>query len=107
MIYVATDNGLIACERDDAWRIVRRGLDGKRVTSVIAREGVILAGTRDGIFRSDDDGRNWREASEGLRHRHVRWLASHPDVSDLEFAGTEPAAIFISHDGANSWRECL
>jgi photosystem II stability/assembly factor-like uncharacterized protein len=33
-------------------------------------------------------------------------MAYHPDVSDREFAGTEPAAIFISHDGAGSWREC-
>jgi photosystem II stability/assembly factor-like uncharacterized protein len=36
----------------------------------------------------------------------VRWLAFHPDVSDLEFAGTEPAGIFVSHDGAATWRVC-
>jgi hypothetical protein len=106
MIYLATDNGLIVSERADEWSVVRRGLEGKRVTSVIAREGVILAGTTNGVFRSDDDGHNWREVSAGLGHRHVRWLAYHPDISDLEFAGTEPAAIFVSRDGANSWREC-
>jgi len=54
-----------------------RGLDGQNVTSAIAREGVILAGTTNGVFRSDD-----------------------------EFVGTEPAAIFVSHNGARSWREC-
>jgi photosystem II stability/assembly factor-like uncharacterized protein len=36
----------------------------------------------------------------------VRWLAYHPDVSDLEFVGTEPAGIFVSHDGAATWRGC-
>lgn len=106
MIYLATNNGLIVCERDDEWGVVLRGLEGQRVTSVITREGVILAGTTDGVFRSDDDGRNWIEASVGLGHRHVRWLAYHPDISDFEFAGTEPAAIFISRNGGNSWREC-
>jgi photosystem II stability/assembly factor-like uncharacterized protein len=48
----------------------------------------------------------WFEANRGLSLRHVRWLAYHPDTSDLEFAGTEPAGIFVSHDGAGSWRDC-
>jgi len=105
MIYLATNNGLVACKWDGEWHEVRRGLERKHVTSVIAREGVILAGTTDGIFRSDDDGSNWREVSAGLGYRHVRWLAYHPDVSDLEFAGTEPAAIFVSQDGGDFWSE--
>ncbi len=106
MIYLATNTGLVACDYDGDWRIVRRGLEWRRVTSVIAREGVILAGTTDGVFHSDDDARTWREASDGLSQRHVRWMAYHPDISDFEFAGTEPAAIFISRDGASTWQEC-
>jgi photosystem II stability/assembly factor-like uncharacterized protein len=106
MLYLATDNGLAMCEREHEWSLIRRGLEGRRVTSVIAREGVILAGTTEGVFRSDDDGRSWREASAGLSHRHIRWLAYHPDISDFEFAGTEPAAIFLSRDGGDSWHEC-
>ncbi len=106
-VLLATANGLAVAERaNGAWKVVRRTLEGTRVTSVIAREGVILAGTRDGVLRSDDGGASWRDASQGLTTRYVRWLAYHPDLSDREFAGTEPAAIFISHDGANSWREC-
>jgi photosystem II stability/assembly factor-like uncharacterized protein len=33
-------------------------------------------------------------------------MAYHPDISDREFAGTEPAAIFVSHNGGGSWRIC-
>jgi photosystem II stability/assembly factor-like uncharacterized protein len=73
---------------------------------LIAREGVILAGTESGVFRSDDEGETWQEASQGLTTRHVRWLAFHPEISDLEFAGTEPANIFVSHNGGESWRAC-
>ena len=106
-LLVATNNGLfVGVRQNNSWQIQRQGLMGHNVTSVIAREGVILAGTRDGVFRSDDLGENWDAASEGLTHRIVRWMAYHPDVSDFEFAGTEPAAIFVSHDGAESWREC-
>ena len=39
-----------------------------RGTSIIAREGVILLGTRQGIWRSGDLGETWIEASDGLMH---------------------------------------
>ena len=106
-LLLATDKGLVLCERDgDNWRASMRGLQDYQVTSGIAREGVILAGTTKGVFRSDDMGQTWEEASSGMTSRHIRWLAFHPDVSDLEFAGTEPAGIFISHNGGESWRAC-
>jgi hypothetical protein len=103
MILIATDSGLIVCE--PGWQIARQGLTDQRVTSVIARAGVILAGTPRGVFRSDDAGRTWAEASRGLAQPYVRWLAYHPAISDFEVAGCEPASIFISRDGAETWQE--
>lgn len=106
-LLIATEDGLAMCQRDAGeWREAARGLASQEVTSVIAREGAILAGTREGAFRSEDGGRTWQAASEGLSIKHVRWLAYHPDISDREFAGTEPAGIFVSHDGGESWRAC-
>jgi hypothetical protein len=106
MIALATNNGVVIAE-SASWHGpqngLRRSLEGQHVTSIIAREGVILAGTLDGIFSSNDKGRTWHEASAGLGQRHVRWLAFHPDISDFEVAGTEPANIYISHDGGGSW----
>jgi len=107
LLVVATARGVHVYERSqDNWQQIAHGLDHLRVTSIVAREGVILAGTTDGVYRSDDFGNTWREASTGLTTRYVRWMAFHPDVSDLEFAGTEPAGIFVSHNGGESWREC-
>src|SRR3990170_5662534 len=107
LLFLATKQGLAICQRQDGdWVELRRGLSDQTVTSLIARQGVILAGTKNGLHRSDDLGVTWHPASEGLTHRHVRWLAYHPHISDLEFAGTEPAGVFISHDGAATWREC-
>lgn len=103
---LAMRNGLAVAARHPAgWRTVHHTLAGKEVTTVIAREGVILAGTTEGVFRSADMGQTWEASNHGLTYRHVRWLAFHPDVSDLEFAGTEPAAIFISRDGGETWEE--
>ena len=53
-------------------------------------------------MRSDDLGKTWHHASDGLQPQYVRWLAYHPDISDCEFAGTEPADIFVSRDGAKT-----
>ncbi len=106
-LYLATHEGLVVAEQQAGnWQIVRQGLNGRSVTSVITREGVILAGTTQGIFCSQDNGRTWAETDHGLTIPHVRWLAFHPDISDFEFAGTEPAAIFTSRDGAKTWHEC-
>ena len=106
-LILATAKGILICEQDgNDWHDVTRSLTDQHVTSVIAREGVILAGTENGVFRSDDEGQTWEEASKGLTARHVRWMAYHPDISDFEFAGTEPAGIFISHDGGESWDSC-
>ena len=107
-LYLATNNGLWIAEHNECeWLVASHALERHQVTSVIAREGVILAGTRQGVFRSTDGGHAWHEASTGLALKHVRWLAYHPDQSDVEYAGTEPAAIFVSHNGAESWRQCV
>ena len=106
-LILATEQGIVICDRDgDHWKESLRELKEYSVTSVIAREGVILAGTEAGIFRSENEGQTWEEASNGLTTQHVRWMSYHPDISDLEFAGTEPANIFVSNNGGESWRAC-
>jgi photosystem II stability/assembly factor-like uncharacterized protein len=105
-LYLATKDGLAVAEgQGGEWQVVRRGLNGRQVTAVIAREGTILAGTTDGIFRSNDEGQSWQDTNRGLSVRHIRRLAYHPGISDLLMAGTEPAALFISEDGGESWQE--
>lgn len=105
-LFLATTEGVVTVRGEGSqWEIAGRALAAKHVTSIIAREGVILAGTESGIQRSDDGGVHWAESDEGLRLPHVRWLAYDPAVSDREFAGTEPAAIFLSRDGGRTWAE--
>lgn len=106
-LILATEQGIVVCERKDiGWQESLRGLTNQNITSITAREDTVLAGTTKGVFRSEDEGKTWREASTGLTAHHIRWIAFPPDHSDLVFAGTEPANIFISQDGGNSWRLC-
>jgi hypothetical protein len=71
--------------------------------------GTLLASTTAGIFRSDDGGVSWEEASTGLTASNV-WSLLITDDGNTLFAGTFAAgtnrgAIFRSTDGAQSWEE--
>jgi photosystem II stability/assembly factor-like uncharacterized protein len=101
---LATDAGVLIADAASDWTILGGG-GPAGATSVAAASGVVLAGHRDGIHRSLDDGVTWRPSANGLVHRHVRWLALAPDAG-LALAGTEPAGIFLSHDMGESWRGC-
>lgn len=100
-LYLATGHGVSVASNEGDWRIIRSTLEGQQVNCISAWKGIALAGTTDGIFRSSDEGETWREASQGLQVRRIRWLASH---TNYELAGTEPAGIFISRDGGSSWK---
>lgn len=105
-LLLATEQGIVICEREGSdWHESLRALADQHVTSVIAHNGMLFLGTEGGIFRSSD-GQAWEEVSNGLTTPHVRWMAHHPDTSNLVLAGTEPANIFVSHDEGISWRLC-
>lgn len=64
----------------------------------------VYAGTTDeGLFKSDDGGRNWERLS-GIPHPRVTSVAVSP-VDGAVYAGTEPSSLFVSRDGGGSWRE--
>src|SRR5689334_18852810 len=100
LLLVGTADGVSICKQAGGdWREIGRSLAGQMITCVSASGAVALAGTADGIWRSEDGGESWQEATQGLSIRHIRWLAHHPGVDGLAFAGTEPAGLFVSRDG--------
>lgn len=106
-LFLATRNGVVAAHREDGqWRMGARTLPDHDVTSITAGEGVLLAGTTAGIFRSQDAAQTWQEAGEGLSVPHVRTLVHAGHNPPFFVAGTEPAGIFTSGDGGSSWQEC-
>jgi len=107
MLVIATKEGVVvAQEANGDWQQAGRSLTARQVNSVSVQDGSILAGTSDGIFRSEDLSQTWAASSEGISVPKIRWVAHHPDASGTVLAGTEPAAIFLSRDGGRLWREC-
>jgi hypothetical protein len=103
-LYIATAMGLfIATQTDGNWNIVRHTLAEKYFTSITVSGGTILAGSAEGIWRSSDYGKSWNEANKNLAIRHVRWMAHTVYPQTIFLAGTEPAGIFVSRDGGQTW----
>ncbi len=107
-IYLAADDGLISVERSAGnWHETGRSLQGRRLTSVTAWRDTIVVGGLDGVWVSRDQAKSWKSASDCLpeHSRHIRWLARNAARPVRIFAGTEPAGIFTSDDGGETWQE--
>lgn len=81
-------------------------LAGEPVTAVGRSRTRVYAATRSGdVHRSDDRGGGWERASSLPGDRGVTALCALPRHPDTLYAGTEPAALYSSHDGGDSWTE--
>jgi photosystem II stability/assembly factor-like uncharacterized protein len=101
-LVLATKSGVARAARSGAgWRLTRRALEGREMTSIERRDGSLIAGSREGTAWSEDGGATWQDVLDGLDIRYVRWLAVR---DDRVLAGTEPAEIFYTEDHA--WHAC-
>ena len=106
-LFLATGHGFAAYEgAGEHWQALRHGLESHHVTCISRQGDLLLAGTHSGIFRSTDRGRNWKQPRREPEVSHLRWLLCHPERNGLALAGTEPAAIFYTEDGGQTWTEC-
>ena len=106
-LLLATEQGIVFCARDGGdWHESFRALKNQHVTSIIAHEDSLLAGTESGVVYSDDGGKMWKEINSGPAATHIRWMAFHSGISQVVFAGTEPANILVSHNAGETWRTC-
>ncbi|MGD8229879.1 MAG: sialidase family protein [Desulfobacteraceae bacterium] len=107
-LFLATKNGLIIAGRSGkSWDVKKCVLGENALTSVVARNSLVLAGSKNGILRSLNGGRDWAEANNNLTVRYVRWIVASPENEDFLLVGTEPASIFVSSDQGDHWTECL
>jgi photosystem II stability/assembly factor-like uncharacterized protein len=94
-MFIGTTDGVYALR---GGTLERLGLEGREVSALHADADGLLAGTyEDGLFRSGD-GRSWEPVTAGLSAPCFRFVTD-------ELAGTEPARLFRSPDGGQSWDE--
>jgi photosystem II stability/assembly factor-like uncharacterized protein len=87
----------------EKWTRHKEGLAQRRTPAFqVLVDGTLLAGTVEGVFRSEDDGRTWRRAT-GPELSSLA-IVQHPARPQRVVLGTEGAGIWISDDGGRSFR---
>ena len=56
-----------------------------------------------GVYRSENGGANWAQASSGITDTDVTALAVDPNTPQIVYAGTRHGNVFRSADGGDSW----
>jgi len=85
---------------------------GRLPTSTSARAVVIdsqqpkrvYAACQTGMFRSDDGGATWSAANQGLGETDLASVAIDPRQPSRLFGLARSGAVYLSEDGAESWR---
>jgi photosystem II stability/assembly factor-like uncharacterized protein len=66
-------------------------------------ERVYAAGDT-GVYRSDDGGQIWQASVQGIENSQIQALALDPRQPQRVYAGATDGALYLSEDGASSWR---
>ena len=77
------------------------------VQSVIVHPGnpeVLIAGTSDGVYRSNNRGKGWTRLNVAERNRQIWSVYVDPTNHKRIFAGASPVEVFKSEDGGESWK---
>lgn len=119
MLILGTRQGVItAFKRGNNWVKASPDLNNQRVTSITASGNRLMAGTTDGLYRSFLDLNHgsdleaalsklkWEPLRDGIGAMHIRYLAGDPDMEDRFLVGAEPAEIYVSRNGGDTWRDC-
>lgn len=76
------------------------GLGGRCVRALRRSNGSVFAGSDQGVYRSNNGGRSWKLS--GAEGKIVWDLAAASDGRTV-YAGTQPAQLYRSRDGGETW----
>jgi hypothetical protein len=93
-VFISTNNG-------DSWS--QTSLYNNSVISLFANGTTIFAGTTNGAYRTNDNGQNWTNISEGLPYGGAGGdVYSFVSIGVNLIAGTNDG-VFVSTNSGNSW----
>lgn len=105
-VLYATNGGgiLVSTTGGRTWESFPNELSGRRAFYLVEIAGspeTLLAGTADGLWRSEDGGKSFRQESPSVVRGAVLALAQHP--GGPAYAITQEGAVFKSPEGGKGW----
>lgn len=109
-LLVGTTKGVITIDQvsPGAWRKTGQNLEQHHICALLQEptSGRFFAGSHDAGIAISDNGVDWRTANNGLTITNIYSLAfTQRNGKPVIYAGTEPAALFISEDLGENWTE--
>ncbi len=77
-------------------------LGGGQINALALIGGRVFAGTKTGVYISDDDGKSWIESNSGITDTYIQCLA---ETDGRIYAGTLNNGVFRSDDGGRTWEK--
>ena len=71
--------------------------------AVAIASGAVHVGTRQGLFRSTNNGTTWTRTNSGISNNAIGSLGFGPGLSSPLYAGTAASSLFRSANGGNTW----
>jgi photosystem II stability/assembly factor-like uncharacterized protein len=114
-LFAGTHSGIFrSLNQGQTWELMIQGLNNTEVQALLSiqetdgasdrQEPVrVLAGTKEGLFESLDEGRTWQRVKLGIPRPSVQALAVHPSNQSYLFAGTLSTGLFRSSDQGKTW----
>lgn len=112
LFFTAGESLFQAVRTGHEWRLEKTEVDHEFhcLAADPKRTGRLYGGTFDhGLWISDNDGKSWQPAGEGIAHRRVLSVAVSPTEAvngySVVWAGTEPSMLYRSEDGGATWTD--
>ncbi len=107
-VYAGTTKGLFkTTNAGDSWVRIAESLPDQYISSVLldpATADIVYAAGRAGVHKSMDGGRTWQPSNEGLETLNIRTMVMSTKDSRTLYAGTNGSGLYMSTDGAKTWK---